>query len=63
MVLTERPEKYNVWAYNNPNRKKFEITKFFLESKDFDHRVLKRHDMMKADKSLIKGPKWQPHFD
>ena len=58
MVLTERPETYNAWEYAKPYRKRFEITKTFLESKDFDKRVLHRHELMKADKELIKGPKW-----
>ena len=50
MVLSERPESYNAWDYNNPYRKKYSLTKTFMESKDFDARVLKRHEMRKADK-------------
>ena len=63
MVLSERPESYNAWEYNNPYLKKYNLTRTFKEGKDFDARVLKRHEMRKADKGLIKGPKWIGHFD
>ena len=63
MVLSERPENYRAWDYNNPYLKRYNLTNTFKEGKDFDARVLKRHEMRKADKVVNKVPKWIGHFD